>query len=106
METAARRYVRWVLTVHLALLVLVVAGVAYSAREVYQHTRQQAVDQARERHELIARQTARGIESHYSAILSDLKLLAYSKKDERMAEGLKGMWVLAPALWDQMGQRV
>jgi len=106
METAARRYVRWVLSVHLALLVLVVAGVVYSAHEVYEHTRQQAVDQARERHELIAGQTARGIESHYSAILSDLKLLANSKKDERLAEGLKGMWVLAPALWDQMGQRV
>jgi serine phosphatase RsbU (regulator of sigma subunit) len=106
METAARRYVRWVLTVHLALLVLVAAGVVYSAHEVYQHTRRQAVDQARERHELIARQTARGIDGHYSAILSDLKLLAYAKKDEQVAEGLKGVWVLAPALWDQMGQRV
>ena len=106
METAARRYVRWVLTVHLALLVLVAAGVFFTAREVYEHTRQQAIEQARARHELIAQQTARAIEGHYSAIVADLKLLAFAKRDEPAAEGLKGMWVLAPVLWNQMGQRV
>ena len=106
METAARRYVRWVLTVHLALLALVAAGVFFVAREVYDHSRQQAIEQARGRHELIARQTSRAIEGHYSAILADLKLLSHAKKDERVAEGLKGMWVMAPVLWNEMGQRV
>ena len=106
METAARRYVRWVLAVHFALLALVAAGVFFVAREVYDHSRGQALDQARARHELIARQTARAIEGHYSAILADLKLLSHAKKDERVAEGLKGMWVMAPVLWNEMGQRV
>src|SRR5688500_18874306 len=105
METAARRYVRWVLTVHLALLALVAAGVYFVSREVYDHTRQQAVEQARARHELIARQTARAIEGHYSAILADLNLLGHAKRDASVADGLKGMWVLAPALWNQMGHR-
>ena len=106
METAARRYIRWVLTVHLALLVLVALGVFFTAREVFEHTRQQAIDQARARHELIAQQTARAIEGHYSAIIADLKLLAIAKRDERTAAGLKEMWLLAPVLWDQLGQRV
>lgn len=106
METAARRYIRWVLTVHVALLALVAAGVFFTAREVYEHTRQQAIEQARARHELIAQQTARAIEGHYSAIIADLKLLALAKGDERAAAGLKEMWVLAPVLWDQLGQRV
>ena len=105
METAARRYVRWVLTVHLALLAAVAAGVYFVAREVYDHSRQQAIDQARARHELIARQTARAIEGHYSAILADLRILGHADKDAA-ADGLKGMWSLAPLLWNQMGQRV
>src|SRR4029453_7467116 len=50
--------------------------------------------------------TARAIEGHYSAILADLKLLGYAKKDLQIAGGLKEMWLLAPVLWDQMGQRV
>ena len=106
MEHAARRYVRWVLTIHLGLLVVVAAGLLLVAREVYERSRQQAMDEARTRHELLARQTARAIDGHYSAILADLKLLSYAKKDERVAEGLKGLWVLAPVLWSEMGQRV
>jgi serine phosphatase RsbU (regulator of sigma subunit) len=106
MEQAARRYIRWVLMIHLALLALVAAGVLLVARDMYDSSRQQAIDQARARHELIARQTSRAIEGHYSAILADLHLLGFARKDERLAAGLKETWLLAPALWNQMGQRV
>ena len=106
MEQAARRYVRWVLTVHLALLCVVLAGVLLVARDMYDSSRRQAIEQARARHELIARQTARAIEGHYAAILADLQLLGFAKKDEQAAANLKQMWLLAPALWAQMGQRV
>ena len=106
MEKAARDYVRKVLVVHLALLALVVAGVFLVAREVYGHAREQALEQARVRHELIARQTSRAIGSHYASILSDLQVLSHVRKSTDAADGLKGEWVLAPTLWGQMGQRV
>src|SRR5829696_9433858 len=105
MELATRKYLRWVLMIHLALLALVAAGVLMVAREVYEHSRQQAIEQARVRHELIARQTSRAIEGHYSAILADLELLSYAGKDEPPG-GPMGMGALAPVLWNQMGQRV
>src|SRR5690349_22420157 len=106
MELATRRYLRRVLMIHLGLLVLVAAGVLMVAREVYDHSRQQAIDQARVRHELIARQTSRAIEGHYSAILSDLQVLRQLRTDQSLADGFKGQWVLAPVLWNHMGQRV
>ena len=106
MEKATRDYLRRVLIVHLALLAVVAAGVLLVAREVYEHSRNQAIEQARVRHELIARQTGRAIEGHYSAILSDLQVLSQLRKDQRAADGFKGEWVLAPVLWNHMGQRV
>src|SRR5436190_16318606 len=99
MDLTTRRYLRRVLMIHLALLALVAAGVLMVAREVYEHSRQQAIDQARVRHELIARQTSRAIEGHYSAILADLQVLRQFRADERLADGFKGQWVLAPVLW-------
>jgi serine phosphatase RsbU (regulator of sigma subunit) len=92
--------------IHLALLALVAAGVSLVAREVYGHSREQALAQARVRHELIARQTSRAIQGHYTAILADLEVLSHVRKNDHLADGLKGEWVLAPALWSKMGERV
>jgi hypothetical protein len=106
MEQAARNYVRRVVLIHLALLAVVVAGMLLDARSAYRHTHEQVLEQARTRHELIARQTGRAIEVHYTAILADLEVLSHVRRNERVADGLKGEWVLAPALWSRMGERV
>ena len=75
METAARRFARWVLIVHLLLLVSVVTIVCFAARSVYRTALNQAKDQAAQRQMLLTEQTARGIESYFNSILDNLELL-------------------------------
>ena len=81
MEHAARRFARWVLIIHLLALVVIGVLVVLAAREVYHSSREQALDQARRRQELLAGQTARGIENYYRSILDNLDL------QRRAAEG-------------------
>jgi serine phosphatase RsbU (regulator of sigma subunit) len=75
MLDAVRRYATRILAVHLALLVLVIFFVLGAAREVQVSARMQAQHEAQERLGLLAQQTARGLQSHYSAILADLDVI-------------------------------
>ncbi|HEY7120108.1 MAG TPA: PP2C family protein-serine/threonine phosphatase [Tepidisphaeraceae bacterium] len=82
MEEAAKRFARRVLTIHLALLAIVIGLVFFASREVYYETRRQATQQAESRQALLAGQTARGIEAFYHSIFSDLDLLRQADRDE------------------------
>ena len=75
MEQAVRRFARNVLLVHLAALVVVLVVVFFASRGIERAAREQAMRQAQARQQLLANQTARGIENYYQAILSDMDLL-------------------------------
>ena len=82
MEDAAKKFARRILLIHLALLMGVIAIVLFASREVYQQTRDQAMEQAKVRQSLLAAQTARGIEAFYHSIFSDLDLLRQADRDD------------------------
>ncbi len=82
MEESARRYARNILVMHLVLLGIVVLLVYFAGHEVYTSTRQQVLDQTAKRQALLANQTARGIESFYNGVLSDLDLLQRSENED------------------------
>jgi serine phosphatase RsbU (regulator of sigma subunit) len=82
MEEAARQFARRILTVHIALLLGVVALVFFASREVYTQTKLQATQQAESRQALLAAQTSRGIEAFYHSIFNDLDLLRQADPDE------------------------
>ena len=60
MIDAARRFARTVLLIHLVIFLVAAGIVIVAARQVYAEAREEALGQARQRQELIARQTARG----------------------------------------------
>jgi len=85
MELAVRRFARNILLIHLGLLALVLAMVFFASRAIRDSAREQALRQAQSRQELLASQTARGVEGFYQSILSDLDLLppTETSADER-----------------------
>jgi serine phosphatase RsbU (regulator of sigma subunit) len=74
MEHAARRFARRVLLIHLVALLIIGILIFLAAREVYTAAREEALEQARKRQELLAKQTSRAIESYYRSILDNLDL--------------------------------
>jgi len=82
METAIRRFARRVLLIHLALLAAVLIIVFLAAREVYQSAREHALLQAQRRQSLLAEETARGVQSYYDSILSDLIMMRPVNPDD------------------------
>src|SRR4051812_4219652 len=81
MQHALKIFARKVLLLHLALLLIVIIVVVTAAGEIYRTARTQAIEQAKQRQETLARQTARGIESYYHSIISDLELLQRGEAD-------------------------
>ena len=75
MEENSRKYVRTVLTIHLALLALVIAVVTFAATRVHTSVREQSIMQAQSTQELLARQVAAGVQSYYESITRVLALL-------------------------------
>jgi serine phosphatase RsbU (regulator of sigma subunit) len=73
MEHGAKAYARKILLLHLLLLVALFAVMGMTSREVYYSARQQAIDQAKKRQELLSAQTVRGVEGFYTTIISDLR---------------------------------
>ena len=63
MENKAKHFARLVLGIHLLLLVGLITGVLFAVHEVYEQTRGQVLRQAGNAQELLAAQTADGIES-------------------------------------------
>ena len=82
MELAIRRFARRVLLIHLALLAVVSILVFVAAHEVYQSAREHALKQADRRQSLLAEETARGVQSYYDSILSDLIMMRPVNPDD------------------------
>ncbi len=82
MEYAVRRFARNVLLIHLGLLLALFGLVALAAREVYQSARSHTLQQAEQRQSLLAEETARGIQSLYESVLSDLQLMRPVNPDD------------------------
>jgi serine phosphatase RsbU (regulator of sigma subunit) len=120
MEYAAKIYARKILAIHFALLILLLAIVSLAAHSIYVTARQEAVDQASRQQELLASQTARGIEGFYTSLLSDLDLVQRSAADEApetsapaararaQGQGQRtplGPRFFVPILWNQLAGR-
>jgi serine phosphatase RsbU (regulator of sigma subunit) len=86
MDENAKRFARRILLLHLLALVIVLALVGLAFDEIYNSTRDQVIAQAKSRQELLASQTARGIESYYQYILDNLDLLRKAENDEPTTE--------------------
>src|SRR4051794_10252116 len=95
MEYAVRRYARNILLLHLGLLAIVLAVVYFASRAIEEGARKQALGQAQARQEQLANQTARGIESFYQNILSDMDLIP--RNDDTPIERSVLPEVLTPA---------
>ena len=81
MMDAVRRYVRRIILLHVLLLALIVVVMLNAAREVYNSAREQAIQQENQRLQLLADQTARGVESYYLGIMQDLTLILRDETD-------------------------
>ncbi len=93
MDKAARRFASWVLGIHgivLGLLVLIVIVASY---EFYSNARRQALEQLKVRQELLAAQSARGVEGFYRTVVDTLAM-------EGRAEAAKVD--IAPLIWEQL----
>lgn len=75
MERAAAIFARRVLILHVLLLVIVLVAVALSVRFLHESARKQVSEQSRATLDLIARQTAAGVESYYQGVLNVLDVL-------------------------------
>lgn len=82
MEHKAKHFVRLVLGIHLILLVALLTGIYFAVREVYDQTRRQVLDQVANAQELLAAQTADGIESFYNSISNNLDLIHRANTEE------------------------
>ena len=88
MRFAVRQFASRVVLLHFILLMVLLTVVLVAADEVYERSAEQALGQARERQELLASQTAHGIQSFYASILGDLELLQPSDPDNPDTEYL------------------
>src|SRR3982750_3017410 len=75
MEFEARRFARKVLMIHLALMLLVVIIVTGAGWLLYVSARTQAIEQAKQTQELLAKQTALGVENYYESVTGVMNLL-------------------------------
>ena len=70
---SAKAYARKILLLHLVLLVALFAVMGLTSREIYRSARQEAIEQAVKRQELLSAQTVRGVEGFYTTIIGDLR---------------------------------
>jgi serine phosphatase RsbU (regulator of sigma subunit) len=128
MERSARRYARFVLAVHIALFVLVLLVIALTLRVLYQAARTQAIEQAEQTQELLARQTGLSIKNYYDSITGVLELLQPGEDEpvspetspdgrplrRRDAQAMSARQVIedslfarmAPAIWRSLSERI
>ncbi|MEM8874744.1 MAG: SpoIIE family protein phosphatase [Planctomycetota bacterium] len=83
MDQDTRRYVRRILALHVILLIVVVGVVTLGARQVYLTARLQAEEDTLTRQNLIARQTAAGLEDFFAGISENLNLLRRAEEEGR-----------------------
>src|SRR5271154_2428446 len=86
MDENAKRFARRILLLHLLALVVVLTLVGLAADEIYNDTRDQVIEQAKSRQELLASQTARAIEGYCQYILDNLDLFRKAENSEVTTE--------------------
>ncbi|MBC8105459.1 MAG: cache domain-containing protein, partial [Anaerolineae bacterium] len=88
MELEARRFARKILLVHAILLCIVLMVMVVAVRVLYSGARGRAIDQAKQNQELLAKQTALGIETFYESVTGVLNLLqpTEGRADDRPSE--------------------
>lgn len=113
-----RRFVIRILLIHGLLLAGVLALVILASAEIYQSTRDEAIEQARIRQELLAHQTCLGIESYYTSIIDALGWIEdrqefsfnvlHDQRTRDMTAGLErgAKPVAAQLVGEQLGNRV
>lgn len=116
MELAARRFTRWVLILHVALFGIVLLIIGLSVRVLYSGAREQAIDQARHTQEVLARQTAIALQSHYESITGVLELLQPAESEAAAADSREiliqrlleqGIFSrVGPAIWSSLSGKI
>ena len=96
MDKASKRFASWVLAIHMIVLAILVVIVFFASRDSYYTARRQALDQLGVRQELLAAQTARGVESFFRGILGDM---AMAKQGAAMKIDV------GPLIWEQLSGR-
>lgn len=88
MEYEARRFARKILGVHAILLCIVLLVMIVAVRVLYSGARGRAIEQAKQNQELLAKQTALGIENYYESVTGVLNLLqpTEGKSNDRPSE--------------------
>ncbi len=79
MERAAKLFVIRVLLLHVLAFVLLLVLTGVGVRNAYRRAQEQAIDQAGLRQQLVAQQTARGIENYFHGVLDNIRLLTRSE---------------------------
>src|SRR5438105_3359224 len=89
MEQATKNFARRVLLIHLAFLVIVIVVVVLASVEVYRRSREQAIEQAKQRQAMLASQMSSGIEGYYKSIFADLHLIKRAEEDETLSPRMR-----------------
>jgi hypothetical protein len=97
MPNEVKRYATRILLLHLGLLILVVSFVLGAAHQVRLSARDEAQEQSKERLQLLADLTARGLESEYTTILSDLYVILRDETATATATATTAATATAPA---------
>lgn len=79
MEHAARIFAIRVLLLHALAFVVLLILTGVGVRNAYHRAREQAIEQAGLRQQLVAQQTARGIENYFTAVHDNIRLLTRSE---------------------------
>lgn len=82
MERAARIFAIRVLLLHALAFVLLLILTGIGVRNAYRRAQEQAIDQAGMRQQLVAQQTARGIENYFQSVLDNIQLLTRSEMQD------------------------
>ena len=112
MERAARLFAIRVLLLHALAFVLLLILTGIGVRNAYLRAQEQAIVQAGLRQQLVAKQTSRGIESYFHAVLDNIHLLTRSELKElvplltaRQRQGTRGDDTAAGNLRDRLASR-
>jgi hypothetical protein len=109
MEEAAKRYARRILLIHLLVFFVLMTFVIFTARDVYDRTRGELLEQTTTRQALLVNQTAKGIESLYDSVFDDMSMLnrveASHIAELQLPAGARRSTLIGTLVWKQVEDR-
>ncbi len=87
MQQTATRFARRIILAHGLVLVVALVVVALAVRQIYSTAREQVVQQAEDRQQLLANQTATAIQNYYKSIQDDLDLIYRAEQEQASVAG-------------------